>query len=689
MSDVPQLTDAKRKLLEKYLGGSGPGRAEAQIQIPPRPSKSFAPLSFPQEQVWLHSQLAPAGLPVYNETLTIHRHGPLNVSAVRRSLTEIVRRHEIWRTTFDVIDLQPVQIVHPPATDFEMPIVDLRKVIESSRQKDAMRLASDEARRPFDLKAGPLLRAILVQHSDNEYRLFMTFHQLIFDGVTAYQVFLPEFISIYEAFVQNRPVPLPEPGVQYADYAVWQKSRLNTESLSSQLDYWRRTLAGTPQSLDWPQDRPRPPVQTHRGEILNAALPNDLVSHLKTLGQAERTSLFMTLVAGLGALLHRYTGQDDLILGTPTAGRSMPQLEHALGYFLNFLPLRIDLSGNPTFRETLGRVRNTVFDALSCDDVPFTTLVEKLRPAADPSRNPFFQVAISLEPAITFAASGWSATQSDVPTGASKLDLYIDVDETPNGIAGPVAYNPDIFDAGTIARLVGHWRTLLGAAVADPDRKISELPILTPGERHQVVTGPVLASAGQPSIHDLFSEQCSRKPNAVALTHNGINFTFSQVEDRSDGLAGYLTALGVLPQARVAVCAERSLATIVALLAILKIGATYVPLDPNHPAERLNFLLQDAQPAVLLTQRKLARKFSDQPLKQVLLDEGWESNLPAGSAAATSIDPDQAAYLIYTSGSTGVPRGVLGTHRAAINRFAWMWERFPFQPGEVCCHKTN
>src|SRR4029077_1396804 len=505
MPDLSHLSDAKRILLEKYLSGNAVSSREGKAHITPRPRGNTAPLSLAQEQVWLHGQMAPPGVPVYNETLTIRRSGPLNLHALERTLAEIIRRHEIWRTTFELRDGQPVQVVHLAEGGFKLPLVDLRNIPELEREREAVRIAREAARVPFDLKEGQLLRATLVKLSEGDHRLFLTFHQMIFDGVTAYHVFLPELAAIYLAFSQNQPSPLPEPDIQYADYAMWQRERANPEVIAGQLAYWQKKLAGELPVLAWPSDQFRPAVQTYRGEIQTAVMSKELLQNLKTLGQEQRVSLFMILVAGLASVLHRYTGQADIVLGAPSAGRTLPGLEKMAGYFVNILPLRIDLAGDPTFQELLVRVRETVLGALANSDMPLAKLVETIRPAPDPGRNPFFQVAISVEPPIPAVESGWSATQSEIPTGASKLDLYIDVDERTEGIVGPVTYNPDVFEPEMIGRLIQHWRTLLEAAAADPHRAVSKLPLLTARERSQILVDWNRTEADYPrnaSIHE-------------------------------------------------------------------------------------------------------------------------------------------------------------------------------------------
>jgi amino acid adenylation domain-containing protein len=693
MPDLSHLSDAKRILLEKYLSGNAVRSSEGKPQITPRPRGNTAPLSLAQEQVWLHGQMAPPGVPAYNETLTIRRSGPLNVPALERTFAEIIRRHEIWRTTFELREGQPVQVVHPAEAGFKLPVVDLQNISELEREREAVRVAREAARAPFDLKEGPLLRAILVKLREGDHRLFLTFHQMIFDGVTAYQVFLPELADIYRAFSQNETSPLPEPAIQYADYAIWQHEEAKPEVMARQLAYWERNLGGELPVLEWPSDQFRPAVQTFRGEIQTAVMSKDLLQSLKTLGEEQRVSLFMILVAGLASVLHRYTGQADIVLGAPSAGRTLPELEKMAGYFVNILPLRIDFAGDPTFQELLVRVRETVLGALANSDIPLTKLVETIRPAPDPGRNPFFQVAISVEPPIPAVERGWSATQSDIPTGASKLDLYIDVDERTEGIVGPVTYNPDVFEPEMIGRLIQHWRTLLEGAAADPHRAVSKLPLLTARERSQILVDWNRTEADYPrnsTIHELFDAQCERTPEAVALREGRSCLIFRELQARSNRFAHHLRRLGAGRGTRVALCVERSLNMVVALLGILKTGAAYIPLDPSHPADRLQFMLEDAEATLLVTQSGVLKKLRFSEAKTVNLDTDWQGIArTSADNLSTRVEPEDPAYVLYTSGSTGRPKGVKGTHRGAINRFQWMWERYPFQTGEVCCQKTN
>ena len=679
VSQGTQLSDAKRTLLKKFLGGRVAASSEQTIRLEARPHKGTAPLSSSQEQVWLHGLMVSDTVPVYNETLTLRRTAPVDADVLMRTLDEIIRRHEIWRTTFDAVDGQPVQIIHPTFPRFTIQTVDLRNHADADREAEAVRLAREDAKKPFDLKSGPLMRALLVTLRDDDHRLFLAFHQLIFDGITAYQVLLPELAAIYDAFAQDNPSPLPEPQLQYADYAIWQREWLKTPTVEKQLNYWEKALAGDLPQLNWPSDPPRPPVQTYRGEIQTAAFSKELLQKLKAFGESEGATLFMTLVAGLGVLLHRYTGEEDILIGAPTAGRNIPELRGMLGYFINLLPLRLDLSGEPTFRQLLKRVRETVIGALSNQGVPFTQLVEKIGPVSDPSRNPLFQIALSLNPPAPTLDYGWTATQSDIPTGASKIDLYIDVDEKADGIAGPITYNPDLFERSTIVRLIGHWSSLLQQAVNTPEQKVTALRLLTDNEQQQFLTwNDTRSELPGKCTQDLFAEQCERTPGSVAVEFGDTRLTYRELNTRANQLSHYLRRKGVGPGKLVALCVDRGLDMIVGLLGILKAGGAYIPLDPGFPRERLAAMLDDAEPCLLLTQERLGGMLSS--AKEVLLiDAEWDriakedKTQPAVSAAANDL-----AYVIYTSGSTGKPKGVQIEHKSLVNLLLSMRHELDF-----------
>jgi amino acid adenylation domain-containing protein len=638
-----------------------------------RTPESRTPLSFGQEQVWFLTQLAPDS-PVYNECVTIHLPGPLDVAAFEVSFNEIIRRHEAWRTSFPIVDGQPIQIIHPPST-LTLPVVDLRYLPETEREAEALRLATEDARILFDLAHGPLLRATLMRLGDAEHRLFLTLHQMIFDGVSLYWVFLPELRALYEMFSSGKPSHLPDLPIQYADFAVWQRRGLQGDMLADQLAYWKQQLAGAPAALELPTDRPRPLVPTYRGAMRPFALSRRLTEALKALGRQEGVTLFMALLAAFNTLLYRYTGQDDLLIGTPTAGRKRSEIQGLMGYFLNILLLRTDLSGNPTFRELLVRVREVTNSAFAHEDMPFEYLVKELRPERNLGQNPLFQVMLTLEPSLPVLPSGWTLTQMDVETGTTELDLTLELDDRPEGLIGRFEYSTDLFDAATIDRMVGHWQTLLEAIVANPEGHLSELPLLTEAERHQLLVEWNATQTEYPMdrcIHRLFEAQVEQTPEAVAVVFEDSQLTYRELNQRANQLAHHLQQFGVGPEVLVGLCIERSLEMVVGILGILKAGGAYVPLDPAYPQDRLAFILQDAQVSVLLTQQRLAERLPQHTANVLYLNTAWEGIAQERDqnliSRATS---ENLAYVIYTSGSTGRPKGVAIAHRSTVAFISW------------------
>ncbi|OLE50111.1 MAG: hypothetical protein AUI36_19705 [Cyanobacteria bacterium 13_1_40CM_2_61_4] len=605
--------------------------------------------------------------------MTVHRKGSLDVPAFERSFNEIIRRHEAWRTTFTTVDRRPVQVVNPAPT-LRLPVVDLRGLPEAEREPEALRLASEDARQPFDLGRGPLLRANLIRLRDDEHRFVLTLHHIIFDGVSIYRVFLPELAALYEAFSTGKPSPLPEPTSQYADYAHWQREGLQGEALSELMTYWKKQLAGNLPVLELPTDRPRPAVQSFRGAMEPLVLSKTLTDALKALSQREGVTLYMTLLAAFKALLYRYSGQEDILIGSVTSGRNHPELENLMGFFLSTVVLRTNLAGNPTFRELLGRVRDVTLEALSHDEVPFEDLVKELQPQRDPSHNPLFQVLFSLEAPLAPHDSGWALTQFDVDTGAAKYDLYLQLDDRLEGVIGRFIYNTDLFDASTIVRMRGHWQTLLQAIVADAAQHLEALTLLTDAERRQLLEwNDTKRPYPHSCVHELFEAQVERTPDAVAVVFEDRQLTFRELNRRANQVAHHLRSLGVGPEALVGICVERSLGTVEGLLGVLKAGGAYVPLDPEYPKERLAFMVRDSGLTVLLTQEHLRAKLSEFQTRLVCLDAHRGAIAQQSSENCRSgVEPGNLAYVIYTSGSTGRPKGVEIAHRSLVNFLAAM-----------------
>jgi amino acid adenylation domain-containing protein len=641
--------------------------------ITPRTQGDTAPLSFAQQQIWLHTQMVP-GIPVYNEPVTIHRQGTLDVRALELALTEIVRRHQAWRTTISLAEGEPIQVIGPPAP-VTVPFVDLSQLPVAQRESEAHRLAVQDAMRPFDLSRWPLFRVLLVRFSDVEHRLFFTLHHIIFDGYSIYRVLLPELAGLYTAFSRREASPLSDLPIQYSDFAIWERDWLPRGGrLSSQLAYWRERLSGNPPALQLPYDHLRPAIQSFRGAIHPVSLSKNLADALKALSRQEGATLFMTLLTGFAALLHRYSGRADVAIGTVSSGRKRSELEGLLGYFMNPLVLQNDLAGDPTFRELLRRTRNVTLDALSNDDAPFTQVVNEVRPNRSLSFNPLFQVLLTLEPPLPQAQDGWSValTQSEVDTEISKFDLCLELDDRPSGIVGRFKYSTDLFEPETVARMANHITMLMESACANPDQRISALPILSAQERQQLCVEWNSTSAAFPAhlrLHDLFADQVKQAPDADAVVDGVGQLTYADLDRKSNQLAAYLQQHGVGPEMPVGLFVEPSSEMIIGILGVLKAGGACVPLDPTYPAERLQHVFADSQLRVLLTQQHLKAGLPAADDVEVLcLDSDWalleqQSSAPVSSQAG----PDNLAYVIYTSGSTGKPKGVQVTHRNLVH----------------------
>jgi len=629
---------------------------------------------------------------VYNESDVFRLRGALDVEALEASINEIVRRHEVLRTRFAVVNSDPVQVIVRELT-VPLQVTDLVALPEGEREAAAQRLARDEAQARFDLEHGPLIRMRLIRFQKDEHWLVQTMHHIVRDGGSMV-VFAHELSVLYGAYSSGKRSPLPELPVQYADYAVWQKEHLQRDALKEQLAYWKQKLADLP-VLELPTDRPRSAAASYRGGRIAFELGEELTRDLKKLRRQQETTLFTTLLAAFQVLLYRYSGQEDIAVGVPIAGRTRPEVKGLIGFFVNMLVLRADLSGEPSFKEYLGRVRRQTREAYAHQDVPFAKLVEELAPQRDPSRNPLFQVSFvkGTEPGERAELRGLTVdTVETKGTETVKFDLSLSVADENEKIRVVIDYATELFDASTIERLAGHWRVLLEGIVADPMEPISRLPLLTAAERERLLRPWNAAAATSPPhdcIHQWFEAQVQRTPQAAAVVFEEQRLTYSELNARANRLAHHLRTLGVGPEALVALAMERSLDLIVGLLGILKAGGAYVPLDPQYPAERLAFMLADTQAPVLLTEQRLLGRLPAYAGRTLCLDRDWPTiAAQSDSNPAPSAKADNLAYVIYTSGSTGQPKGTLVTHRNIIRLFAASAHWFDFDARDVwtCFH---
>ncbi|HEX7239911.1 MAG TPA: amino acid adenylation domain-containing protein, partial [Longimicrobiaceae bacterium] len=578
--------------------------------------------------------------------------------ALRRALEEVVRRHEALRTVFPSTGGEPVQVVRDPAP-FPLETVDL-----AGRETEMLRLAREEAARAFDLAEGPLLRATLLRLEERDSVLLFTMHHVVSDGWSV-GVLVREVSALYRAFTAGEPSPLAELPVQYADFADWQRRHLQDGVLRAQLDYWRDRLAGAPPVLELPVDHPRPARVGARGGAVPFGLDPERTRALRELARREGATLFMALLAAWQLLLSKYSGQEDVVVGGPVAGRTRRETEGLIGFFVNTLALRTDLSGDPTVAELLGRVRETVLGAHAHQELPFERLVEELGVRRDLAHTPLFQVMLALEnegARRTLPLGELEAERLEVGTGATKFDLVLSLADEGERITGALEYRTDLFEAATAARMAGHLGVLLEAMAADPARRLSDLEWITPAERRLVLEEWSATEDAYPraSVHALFAEQAARTPDAVALVFEGGTLTYAELDARSGRLARTLRGRGVGPETRVGICMERSPGLVVAMLAVLRAGGAYVPLDPEYPVGRLAFMLADSRVRVVLAQEETRERLSMFGGEVVV--DGEEG--AAGDVPEPDVSPDGLAYVVYTSGSTGTPKGVAVPHRA-------------------------
>jgi amino acid adenylation domain-containing protein/non-ribosomal peptide synthase protein (TIGR01720 family) len=660
--DAPTLAGLAERV--EVLRGADGRVAGTAIVLRPRDAEPLLAPSFAQQRMWFLDQIgAGAG---YNMPSALRLTGEVDVAALRRSADAMVRRHEVLRTVFTTVDGQP-RLSVLPTLELPVRVIDLGDVQGADQEVETRRLAAAQSQESFDLARGPLMRATLIRLGERDHVLLLTSHHIVGDG-WSYAIFCRELIAFYDAFRAGSTPDLPELRVQYADFAAWQRQTLQGGLLEGQLEYWRRQLAELP-VFGVPTDRPRPAVQTFHGAARSFEAAEPLVRALRELGRGAGVTLAMTLLAAYKVLLARYAGQDDVVVGSPIAGRTHPDVESLVGPFVNTLVLRTDLSGDPSFLEVLGRIRRVTLDAYDHQDVPFERIVDALSPVRDTSRNPLFQLGFTLQNTerVEIDLPDLSIRREALDITTARIDLELYLVESGDGLAGRMVYNTDLFDDGTIEGMSRHFLRLLESAVQRPSAPISELALLDDDEARKILVDwndTRTPFADGACVHELIEARVSEAPDATAVVAQGGELTYGELNAAANRLAHGLRGMGIGPEAVVGLCTERSPDLIIGLLGILKAGAAYLPLDPNYPAARLEFMIRDSGATILLTQESLLPRLAGTAARtlcldrdRALFDAGPDTN-PGPEACA-----DNLAYVIYTSGSTGTPKGTWLSHR--------------------------
>jgi amino acid adenylation domain-containing protein len=670
-----KFSEAKRRLLEQRLHGRA---LRTEIDpIRPRPAGAKVPLSAEQRRVWFHASQQ-LNLPVYNEPLTIRRHGSFDLQIFEASFNEVLRRHEAWRTSFSP---EGEQVIHDNLR-VTFSLLDLSALAETEREVEALRIATEDAKQPILIHSVPLFRARVLRMTPNEHRIYLTLHHIIFDGVSINSIFLPELSAIYDSLECGNPSPLPPPSLQYGDYAIWRERQINSPELKQHLAYWRSHLSGELPVLRLPGDRQRPAIASNRGSMECFDVPDELMENLRRFSREQGVTLYMTLLAAFKVLLFRYSGQNDLIVGSASDARRRPELETVMGYILDTFAIRTRPSVDLRFSEYLAKTRDAVLAGLVAADVPFDRVVMEINPKRHAGSHPIFDVFFSVRPPMSRFSKGWDLAQMDLNLGISKFVLHLELAERPEGMEARFLYSTDTWDASAIKRMAANWLVLLRSACNAPDESLGSLAILTPEE-----TAALLEIGGwndttnpypQAPFNALFEEQVLLTPNAVAASFGNDCWTYKQLNYRADVLASSLRAAGVSRGSVVAIVLDRSLDLLAALIAVQKAGAAYLPIDIRMPVERVTIYLSDANPSAIITQRSLMQLVSSHPSAILLVDEDGDHkdlfaiDSTAAMPSSTPNDLDDTAYLIYTSGTTGEPKAVEISQRSLVNLLASM-----------------
>jgi amino acid adenylation domain-containing protein/thioester reductase-like protein len=670
---------------------NGPEAKRAALARLLRAKADRSKLSVAQERLWFLDQLEPNNA-AYNVQAAVTLRGTLDVAALQSCLDELLRRHEVLRSEFLIRRARPFLAIAPEA-NLGLPVVELGSGVAPERAAAVAERAHDEARRPFDLAKSPLLRATLIRVTPEEHVLLLTAHRIAADEASL-EVVVRELATLYDAFSRGEPSPLPAPGRQHADFTVSQRQWVRSGAFEEQLSYWVGQLGENLPAVDVPADRPRPAAQTYRGARLSFALPESVTEALRGIGKHVGGDLATTVFAAYLAFLHRYTDQDDLVVGIVSPGAARTEFGGVVGPLTNPLPLRVRVPGDIQFNVLLMRTLLAIQAARANGDLPFESLVDELQPERDLGRSPIFQVAFQSRPqAEPIEAGGMRLEPLEVGTVATMYDLTLAMAEGTAGVEAWFDYTTDLFDQTTIERLAGHFRRLLDGVVKDPGQPISRLPLLSEEELHDMLVTWNGASMHQPSdecIHHIFEAQAARTPDAIAVVFGGEQLTYRELDRRGNQLARHLQTRAVGPEVVVGLCLERSIDSVVAMLGVLKAGGAYVPLDPAYPKDRLLFMVRDAGVRLMVTRQELAERLTIPQVGVVALDADAGAIAARDTTAPRSaVGPHNLAYLIYTSGSTGQPKGVLGLHRGMVNVIHWMRDAYSAEPDERAAQRTS
>lgn len=680
---IKQMKLSKAELLA-HLSKTGSHKVIPRVLGEPE-----LPLSPEQKSPWFLDQML-GGNPCDHLARAYRLNGPLNVLALERGINAIIERHGILRTVFNKVNGQAYQQILKHQ-ELKIAQSDLRDVDPATREIAAQNICTQETARAFNLRRWPLIWCRVLRLADDEWILVMVMHHIIFDG-QSFDLMFNELGQFYEEFIGGTKAQLSALPIQYADFAVWQQQKVESDSIADQIAYWQDQFNDGAAILELPKDKPRRAVQSSRGAKRALIIPAALCEQLKRLGSDERATLFMVVLAAFNTLLHRYTGQEKIVVGTPVSMRNRSELNLVIGLLVNTLALPTAISGSLSFRELLRGVRKTVINGFTHPDVPFEQLVNLVHPNRDLSYNPLFQVMLQISSLPTLRIAGLTTKPFEFATGNSQYDLSFHLYETDGGLEGYIEYDTDLFTADRIDRMAGHFETLLHGAIATPDCALAKLPLLTDNEQQQQLVAwndTSFSISASETIHGLFEARVGLKPDAIAVRDGGFSVTFSELNKRSNRLANHLISKGAGPNKVVGICVTRSADALAGLLGILKSGSAYLPLDPSYPVNRLKFMLEDSKAALLVIEEKLLNLLPELRVPKILLGFDDAPQPPRSDLNPSVQLPTNApAYIIYTSGSTGIPKGVSGLHRGTINRCHWMWEAYPFDVGEVCVQKT-